>query len=123
LPLAGARGKPALLEQIKALSTQIDRQLDAHADAYIFTSLPRAGRVRAARVLAEIGDVQVHPVEALDLEGDVLGEDIGDPAGYRHHQLRAGSMTGTCSPFDPRPMPTTSATARHSTRPAGAEPR
>lgn len=45
-----------LVEQLKALSTQIDRQLDAHADAHIFTSLPRAGRVRAARLLAEIGD-------------------------------------------------------------------
>jgi transposase len=45
-----------LLEQIKALSTQIDHQLAAHADAHIFTSLPRSGRVRAARLLAEIGD-------------------------------------------------------------------
>jgi transposase len=45
-----------LAAQIKALSTQIDQQLDAHADAHIFTSLPRAGRVRAARLLAEIGD-------------------------------------------------------------------
>lgn len=45
-----------LLEQIKSLSAQIDRQLDAHADAHIFTSLPRSGRVRAARLLAEIGD-------------------------------------------------------------------
>ncbi len=45
-----------LNEQIKALSAQIDRQLDAHVDAHIFTSLPRSGRVRAARLLAEIGD-------------------------------------------------------------------
>jgi transposase len=45
-----------LVEQIKALSTQIDHQLDAHVDAHIFTSLPRSGRVRAARLLAEIGD-------------------------------------------------------------------
>jgi transposase len=45
-----------LIEQIKALETQIDAQLTAHADAHIFTSLPRAGRVRAARLLAEIGD-------------------------------------------------------------------
>ena len=43
-------------EQIKSLETQIDRQLTEHADAHIFTSLPRAGRVRAARLLAEIGD-------------------------------------------------------------------
>ena len=45
-----------LLTQIKNLETQIDRQLDAHPDAHIFTSLPRSGRVRAARLLAEIGD-------------------------------------------------------------------
>jgi transposase len=45
-----------LLEQIKVLEKQIDQQLDGHADAHIFTSLPRSGRVRAARLLAEIGD-------------------------------------------------------------------
>ena len=46
----------SLTEQIKALSVQIDEQLSLHADAHIFTSLPRAGRNRAARLLAEIGD-------------------------------------------------------------------
>jgi len=45
-----------LVEQIKCLSTQIDEQLTLHPDAHIFTSLPRSGRVRAARLLAEIGD-------------------------------------------------------------------
>ncbi len=45
-----------LLEQIKDVSTHIDRLLDAHTDAHIFTSLPRSGRVRAARLLGEIGD-------------------------------------------------------------------
>jgi transposase len=45
-----------LVEQIKTLSEQISEQLDAHTDAHIFTSLPRSGRVRAARLLAEIGD-------------------------------------------------------------------
>lgn len=46
----------SLVEQIKALSEQIAEQLDVHADAHIFTSLPRSGTVRAARLLAEIGD-------------------------------------------------------------------
>jgi transposase len=46
----------SLVEQIKTISTQIAEQLALHADAHIFTSLPRAGRVRAARLLAEIGD-------------------------------------------------------------------
>jgi transposase len=45
-----------LSEQIKALTVQISRQLALHADQQIFTSLPRSGRVRAARLLAEIGD-------------------------------------------------------------------
>jgi transposase len=45
-----------LVAQIKALYEQIAEQLALHADAQIFTSLPRAGTVRAARLLAEIGD-------------------------------------------------------------------
>jgi transposase len=45
-----------LTEQIKALSAQIGTQLAAHADRHVFTSLPRSGTVRAARLLAEIGD-------------------------------------------------------------------
>jgi transposase len=45
-----------LTEQIKTLSAQISEQLALHADQHVFTSLPRSGRVRAARLLAEIGD-------------------------------------------------------------------
>jgi transposase len=45
-----------LVKQIKTLSTHIGAQLASHADAHIFTSLPRSGTVRAARLLAEIGD-------------------------------------------------------------------
>ena len=45
-----------LADQIKALSGQIGEQLARHADAHIFPSLPRSGTVRAARLLAEIGD-------------------------------------------------------------------
>jgi transposase len=47
-----------LTTQIEVLATQIDAQLDRHPDANIFTSLPRSGRVRAARMLAEIGDAR-----------------------------------------------------------------
>jgi transposase len=43
-------------EQIKALSEQISEQLALRADAHIFTLPPRSGTVRAARLLAEIGD-------------------------------------------------------------------
>ncbi|MQA80716.1 MAG: IS110 family transposase [Streptosporangiales bacterium] len=44
--------------QIEALATRIAEQLDLHPDAPIFTSLPRSGTVRAARLLAEIGDAR-----------------------------------------------------------------
>jgi transposase len=46
----------SLAAQIKTLETQIAGQLAAHPDSHIFTSLPRAGTLRAARLLAEIGD-------------------------------------------------------------------
>jgi transposase len=46
----------ALASQIKALEAEITAQLAAHPDAHIFTSLPRAGTLRAARLLAETGE-------------------------------------------------------------------
>jgi transposase len=44
--------------QIKTLAASIAAQLAAHPDAAIFQSLPRSGTVRAARLLAEIGDAR-----------------------------------------------------------------
>ena len=46
----------ALAAQIRALEAEITAQLAAHPDAHVFTSLPRSGTLRAARLLAEIGD-------------------------------------------------------------------
>jgi transposase len=51
-------GLTTLRAQIKALDEQIAEQLARHRDAAIFTSLPRSGTVRAARLLAEIGDAR-----------------------------------------------------------------
>jgi transposase len=45
-----------LTAQITVLAASIGEQLDAHPDAAIFRSLLRSGTVRAARLLAEIGD-------------------------------------------------------------------
>lgn len=42
--------------QIDALQARIAEQLALHPDGPIFTSLPRSGTVRAAALLAEIGD-------------------------------------------------------------------
>ena len=54
--LGYVRAITALREQIAELETRIAEQLADHPDGAIFTSLPRSGSVRAATLLAEIGD-------------------------------------------------------------------
>jgi transposase len=58
ITLALVAALTTIRDQIKALEQQIADQLAAHRDAAIFTSLPRSGTVRAARLLAEIGDAR-----------------------------------------------------------------
>jgi transposase len=58
ITLALVAALTSLRTQIKALEHQIADQLAGHPDAAIFTSLPKAGTVRAARLLAEIGDAR-----------------------------------------------------------------
>jgi transposase len=48
----------AITAQIDALTQQITQALSAHPDRDVFTSLPRSGTARAARLLAEIGDAR-----------------------------------------------------------------
>jgi transposase len=56
ITLALVRVIGALNTQIAALDAEIGRLLAAHPDRHIFASLPRSGTVRAASLLAEIGD-------------------------------------------------------------------
>lgn len=54
--VALVRAVGSIREQAGALEARIAESLLAHPDGDLFTSLPRAGRVRAATLLAEIGD-------------------------------------------------------------------
>ena len=56
-----------LVAQIDELTTRIAELLDVHPDGKIFTSLPRAGTVRAATLLAEIGDCRARFPDAESL--------------------------------------------------------
>ena len=47
-----------LASQIQTLADRIAEQLRVHPDRAVVTSLPRSGTVRAARLLAEIGDAR-----------------------------------------------------------------
>lgn len=64
-PAAGAQARVTqalvrvlrtLVAEIAVLDAEIAEQLELHPDAFIFQSLPRSGTVRAAAMLAEIGD-------------------------------------------------------------------
>jgi transposase len=57
----------ALRAQIDELNTRLDELLDAHPDAMIFRSLPRCATVRAATLLAEIGDCRARFPDAESL--------------------------------------------------------
>lgn len=56
-----------LRAQIDELDTRIAELLDAHPDGAVFRSLPRAGTVRAATLLAEIGDCRARFPDAESL--------------------------------------------------------
>jgi transposase len=56
--LAFVRSLLAVRDQVAELEARITEQLELHPDGAIFRSLPRAGQVRAAGLLAEIGDVR-----------------------------------------------------------------
>jgi len=56
--LAFVRTLLTVREQVGELEARITEQLELHPDGAIFRSLPRAGQVRAAALLAEIGDVR-----------------------------------------------------------------
>jgi transposase len=51
-------GIDAIEDQVAELGRRIKETLALHPDAAIFTSLPRAGQIRAAALLAEIGDAR-----------------------------------------------------------------
>jgi transposase len=58
----------AIRAQIDELDGEIVERLAAHADGHSFTGLPRSGRVRAAALLAEIGDCRQRFPDPTSLE-------------------------------------------------------
>lgn len=76
---------------LSALNTQIDNTADSmaeqfanHADAHIVASLPRAGTVRAAQILTEIGDSSGRVPAA---------ESLACLPGFRPSTWRSGRVT------------------------------
>jgi transposase len=75
-----------LRAQIDELETRITELLDAHPDAPIFQSLPRSGTIRAATLLAEIGDCRARFPDAESL-ACLAGVAPSTRASGRHHAV------------------------------------
>ncbi len=118
-----------LASQVKALEAEIAAQLTAHPDAHIFTSLPRAGTLRAARLLAETGDCRARFPDPESLTGLAGAAPVTRRSGKHisvsfrwavNRQLRNAvcdfaATPGTPAP-GPRPSTTTPAPAAKTTR-------
>lgn len=59
-----------LVAQITAVSARIEHEVAALADGRIIMSLPRAGRINAAQILAELGDVRERFVSEAQLAAE-----------------------------------------------------
>lgn len=57
----------SICSEIKTLDKRIKKLFEAHPDAFIFESLPRSGMLRAATLLAEIGDCRSRYPDAQTL--------------------------------------------------------
>lgn len=112
----------AVHAQIHALDTHIHEQLALHPDAAIFQTLPRAGVVRAAKLLVEIGDARGRfPTQAA--LAALAGAAPSTRSSGRHHvvtfrwacdkKLRDAVMdfAGDSRRASPGPPPSTTATA------------
>lgn len=75
-----------LRAQIDELDTRIAELLDAHPDAPIFQSLPRSGTIRAATLLAEIGDCRARFPDPESL-ACLAGVAPSTRASGRHHAV------------------------------------
>ena len=107
----------AVREQIHALEEHIAAQLAEHPDAVVFTSLPRSGTVRAARLLAEIGDARGRfptPEALTCLAGAAPSTrqsgkvKVVASAGPSTSNYAAPSLTSPATPTTPTPGPPTS---------------
>lgn len=76
----------SLRAQIDELATRLAELLDAHPDAHIFQSLPRCATVRAATLLAEIGDCRARFPDPESLSC-LAGVAPSTRASGRHHAV------------------------------------
>jgi len=88
-----ARTLKCVVEQIRLLSSRIEHHVDSLEDGKIIMSLPRAGRICAAQILAELGSVRERFVsdEHLAAEAGVA------PVTYESGKSKAVTFRWACN--------------------------
>jgi transposase len=93
LAIALARTLARLVEQIRLLSSRIEHHVGSIDDGRILMSFPRAGRICAAQLLAELGSVR----ERFDSDVQLAAEAGVAPVTYASGKTKAVTFRWACN--------------------------
>ena len=93
LALSLARTLSRLVEQIRLLTSRIEHHVASLGDGQIVMSFPRAGRVCAAQILAELGSVR----ERFDSDAQLAAEAGVAPVTYQSGKSKAVTFRWACN--------------------------
>jgi transposase len=93
LALSLARILARLVEQIRLLTSRIEHHIADSEDGRILMSFPRAGRICAAQILAELGSVR----ERFDSDEQLAAEAGVAPVTYASGKSRAVTFRWACN--------------------------
>ncbi len=93
LSLSLARTLARLVEQIRLLSSRIEHHVSSIEDGRILMSFPRAGRICAAQILAELGSVR----ERFDSDEQLAAEAGVAPVTYASGKSKAVTFRWACN--------------------------
>jgi len=88
-----ARTLAPLVEQIRLLSSRIEHHVASSEDGRILMSFPRAGRICAAQILAELGSVR----ERFDSDAQLAAEAGVAPVTYASGKSKAVAFRWACN--------------------------
>lgn len=93
IALSLARSLSTLLDQIRRMTSRIEHQVAACSDGPILMSFPRAGRICAAQILAELGSVREH----FDSDDHLAAEAGVAPVTYASGKQKAVTFRWACN--------------------------
>ncbi|HNF63959.1 MAG TPA: IS110 family transposase, partial [Rhodocyclaceae bacterium] len=111
-----ARTLSTLVDQIRLLSSRIEHHVAASDDGRILMSFPRAGRICAAQILAELGSVR----ERFDSDEHLAAEAGVAPVTYASGKHKAVVFRWACNHRLRRALTTLADNSRHASAWAAA---